>query len=479
MAKSSGKGNNKKKSSNKKKEWNLSNGHHSFWMKFYAEQCGYVPASDPVFADMVQVLTDCLTAFKCSLPGDASMDAYIHTDDMVEVNGSPFEVASEKPHAHLYVHFTERKRFSTFLNDLKSCNIDLMCNPEATKLLKHVVEEGKGFPNEQRVGQGESYCVVYNCHADNTSKNIKGKVEYPWNDPRHITTYTEEQFNEFVRLQNLTNIPSFPKEVSQGEKLNALKEARELGFRGGDFDEWYFNELPPVFRTTRFRSQLHDEYGYGLDNFLADSHNTNMTRLCIYLQGPRNVGKTYAVSYALEQLGYKVYSVSDGGGTGKMDDYHYWHDALVLDDASLDSLLDFADDKIYRCYRRGSRNNLFAAKVLAVTSNISFEDYYKRTHHINTDGDAWDPKHDEEYQALCSRFIRVSVGADGHIVGPIAQELRGTPERQNEKLELFNSLLPLIISSMYEYYKKKSLQSTGPTVEERLSELKESCNSLF
>lgn len=471
----------KKNSKNEEKKkkvipWNVSSRHSSFWMKFYAEQCGY-PRNLPVqdYYDQLKQFDTVLPSALTALQSKYDIDFRVHYLDEVEVDKSPFLTAAEKPHCHAYfkIKNAQNIRFSTFLNDLRSVGITLD-GGEDLELLKHVIEDGNGFPNEQRVGQGESYCIVYGSHQTPIAE-LEGKHTYDWNDPHHFTTYTEDDFKRFLLEQSRLNDHSKASTVrvlSLSETRQLAVEARALGEAGGDFDTWWFDELPIESRLgVSDLSKIMREYDYGITHYLSDPMHTDMTRVCLYVEGPRNVGKSGSLARALSELGYPTYIVSQGGGTGKMDEFKYSHKALVLDDTSVKGFFSYADDKICRAYKRNSGNPLFACTYLAVTSNKDIATYYSRVcgHNLEANqGGRWIAELDEEFLAFKSRFVCIKVNDNGEIVS-IDHHLRGDSNRVLEKVNLLEKLLPFYSRYMSEYRQKKASGDSLTDIDQRLN----------
>lgn len=456
---------NSKNGETKKKviPWNVSSTHISFWMKFYPEACGYpsYPGCIQNHDDMLKLFDSVLPAALAALQSKYDIDFRVHYLDEVEVDGSPFVTAVDKPHCHAYfkVKTGKRTKFSTFLNDLRAVGI-VLDRPDDLKLLKHVIEDGNGFPNEQRLGQGESYCIVYGSHDTPVSK-LEGKHIYDWNDPHHFTTYTEDDFKRFLLEQRRLNDHSkstSARVLSLNEMEQLMVEVRELGENGGDFDKWWYEDLPVQVRLGCSKlDEIRREYDYGIDQYLSDPKNTIMTRVCLYVKGPHDVGKTGSLALALSELGYPTYTVSAGGRTGKMDNFKYWHKALVLDDTSVTGFFSYADDKICRAYKRNSGNPLFACKFLVVTANEDISSYYA---HIGgriepNQGSCWIPELDEHFLGFKSRFICIDVNDKGEVTN-IWHSFRGNLDRAHEKLALLEELLPVYIRNMAEYRQNRA-----------------------
>lgn len=442
-----------KKDKPKTRNWNASNRKQGVWLKFYAEQTG-CPADASYDVQMQYLDKACLQVLN-DHKNEYHIDARIHNLDEVSDPSDPFLVSVEKPHAHLYFERKgDRPKLSTIFNDLKHSGIEFRKGIDDTMLDKQI-EKGNAFPDYRNGKFGREYCVVYNSHRDMVSKN-KGKHVYDTED-YHYTTFTPEQIDEMVRTEEIVNngysSTDDIKSMTGFEMLELMTRFRDLGARGGDFDEYWFNELPQSVRLLANKNKMMDEYDYGIDAFLSNPLNTDMTRLCLFIVGPKDIGKSGSMKRTCADLGLKLHSVSAGGGTGKMDNFKHWHTALGLDDTTVTGLMSYADDCKCRAYKRNKGNPINATKLLYITSNKCLTDFYWSTFGSTV------PKEDRSdddvgLDAFRSRFIEVTLDENGNVID-VKQWLRGSAARIKEKVAFASAVLENFKRHLKEYQSLK------------------------
>ena len=175
--------------------------------------------------------------------------------------------------------------------------------------------------------------------------------------------------------------------VSAMAKLD--EEAYKLGQDLGDFDKWY-GELPFIVRCNTKMSTVSKSYHRGVEDRVKHG-NREVTRICIFIQGKPNIGKTYAAKKAL--AGKYVLEIA-GGGTGKFDTLTPAHEAIILDDTTCGNLLNLTDNYICQTYKRNSNNPYWCGEWFVVTSNLTFDEFL-RTCNISQ----------EHFDAMRSRFF--------------------------------------------------------------------------
>lgn len=463
-----------KKPKPKERKWNGSNKRQGVWLKVYAEQCGQDKA-DATPEEQVKYMDN---IFKKALP-DLSKDYYvdirIHNLDEVAAPDDPFALSIEKPHAHIYIEARgNRKRLDKFFNDLKSCGIAFRKGLDDT-LLDKQIENGNAFPDYRQGKYAREYCVVYNSHEDMMSKK-KGKHVYDTED-YHYSTFTREEIKEMIRTEQIVRNGFLEKDsgnddiasITKFEHVELLNRAREVGRSGGDFDNWYYEQLPPSVRLQAHRNKLMEEYDYGIDEFLANPLNVDMTRLCLFIVGPKDIGKSGSMKRACADLGLKLYPVSAGGGTGKMDNFKYWHEVLGLDDTTVTGLMSYADDLICRAYKRNKGNPLNRTKLLYLTSNRRLNDFYWSTFGSNVPREERSDD-DVGLDAFRSRFIEVVLDANGDII-EINYWLRGAPDRVKEKVRFALTILENFKRHIKEYHTLKTDKDTLAQITKPLDSL--------
>ena len=153
------------------------------------------------------------------------------------------------------------------------------------------------------------------------------------------------------------------------EELIALdKEAYDIGYALQDFGTWYGNQPFSVRSNSKMRV-IRESYNRGVQARI-EQHEP-IDRLCVYIQGEANKGKTFAAVRALLDMGKSVLT-ANGGGSGKFDALRADHDAIVLDDCTCPNLLNMADGYVCTAYRRQSNNPPWTGQYLVVTSNLNF-----------------------------------------------------------------------------------------------------------
>ena len=131
-----------------------------------------------------------------------------------------------------------------------------------------------------------------------------------------------------------------------------------------------FNELPFKIRSNAKMKTVKESYQRGVDRRIAE--NREVLRVCIFIKGEPNTGKTYTSLAAL--AGKRIYKI-DGGGSGKFDNLRPDREAIVISDEVCPNLLNMADNYICKAYRRQNNNPAWAGNYFVVTSNLSFDDW--------------------------------------------------------------------------------------------------------
>lgn len=215
------------------------------------------------------------------------------------------------------------------------------------------------------------------------------------------------------------------KRVSAKDMAEIDNIAYTLGKELGNFDKWY-STLSFEVRSHSKMKTVRESYNRGVNDRIAE--NSEVNRLCIYIQGEPNTGKTYAAKKAL--AGKAIHTV-EGGGTGKFDTLRADHDAIIISDDVCPNLLNMTDNYICRAYRRQNNNPAWAGKYFIVTSNLSFEDWLRECK-INTNS-----KH---FSAMVSRFYVCEIlhkdDGTNYLALKSASD-RGSIDEQMKRAEMF------------------------------------------
>lgn len=407
------------KSGNSKKERHTLGYHSTVYtvaLKFYGEQ---------VVAGAAQDAAGLIARIKAIDPKWLQVLAICHNKD--EVTDGIWAVAAVKPHWHVIVRCTDRTKrvkVNTVLNTLG-------------------IHYRPGLDDE-----------LWTDHGVETVGNFTGYAMYLTHETEEAIRDAKERYDVSEIISNLTpeeveQIRAGYIRVSENRKVTAMelvsldKEAYDLGYAMGNFSEWY-DRQPFNVRSNAKMKTIRESYIRGVDA-RVEQH-TELVRLCIYIQGAGNVGKSYNAKVALQDK--RILPVK-GGGTGKFDNLRPDHEAIIIDDDVCPNLLNMTDNYVCRAYRRQSNNPVWAGKYFIVTSNKSFEQWCtdcgiqvldECSHETDT------------FRALKSRFficeIRNNGGAHLSMVSP---SLRGSAEAQAERRKMFEDFISRFNASIRLY----------------------------
>lgn len=113
---------------------------------------------------------------------------------------------------------------------------------------------------------------------------------------------------------------------------------------------------------------IRESYDRGVNARIEEG--AEMLRLCVFIHGEPNSGKTYASEKALSD---KRYLTIKGGGSGKFDNLRVDHEAIIIDDDVCPNLLNMTDNYICRAYKRQSNNPAWTGNILLlqVTTHLT------------------------------------------------------------------------------------------------------------
>lgn len=286
------------------------------------------------------------TAFKSSY---MQVEGIKHYKDFLE--DSNFWLPSiEKPHFHIIFRLVDRKDRIRIRRVLKALGIEFRKGKDDNLLKEHGCETVQNF----------SAYSLYLTH-ETEDAILDGKALYDLSEVVSNLTESElEQIREgYVR-------PSEKRKLTQAELISLDKEAYDKGFELADFEDWY-NALGFVVRSNAKMKVIKESYLRGVETRIRE--NKSLPRLCIFVQGQPNTGKTYAAAHSIEG----DYLSISGGGSGKFDNLKPSHNAIVIDDDLCPNLLNMSDNYICKAYRRNRDNPVWAGEYLIVTSNLSFD----------------------------------------------------------------------------------------------------------
>lgn len=368
--------------------------------KFYDEQ---LPWGEQAFID----------AIRNSDRRIAQVLAIKHYRDTV--TDGIWAVSIVKPHWHTIVRMTSRNRSMRVGTILDALRIRYRQGVDDRLWQEHGVET---------IGDFAGYAVYLTHETEEAIRDAKERYEVS----EFISNLSIEEIEQ-VRA-GYTRV-SEKRKLSQDELVALDKEAFDMGYAMKNFDCWY-NEQPFVVRSNAKMKVIKESYDRGV-KVRVDEHQ-EINRLCVFIQGDTNTGKTYAAKKALE--GKRVLSVG-GGGTGKFDLLRADHEAIVIDDDVCPNLLNMTDNYICRAYKRNSNNPVWSGRYFVVTSNLTFEEWLGASG-IGTKDFYGGPS--THYKAMLSRFFVCRLKADANGVNHLAlisPSTRGSADEQIKRADMF------------------------------------------
>lgn len=279
----------------------------------------------------------------------------VHDKDYVE-DGDFFQPSIEKPHIHLVIW--DSKDYKKPLSIQRCLNV--------LKLGIRFTGEDEGIVRAIAPTAHLSDFLNYLTH--NTDEAIKaGKHQY--DDSELFFNFDVDTLN--VLRDRLVSGDSKGLKVGDVESLDDL--AYNCGRSLGSFRDLYASLSPNVRINSNVKRFMTERYEMGVrDNI---EQNPEVNRVCIYLTDcdldGGNHGKSYSSYLACTQEFGKTFVV-DGGKTGMFDDYDISTRCLIVNDYYTPNLLNVADNKKCKLYKRNNGTPYFCGDVLIVTCNKPF-----------------------------------------------------------------------------------------------------------
>lgn len=348
----------------------------------------------------------------------------VHSRDDYAEDGSFWKPAFEKRHIHILFRCVDRKKRIRVGWLLKQLGIYFRPGADDWLWSHHGVETINNFAGyatylthetEQAIRDGKALYDISECISNLTIDELKAVRD------------------GYLRVNT-------GKKVTAKEMAEIDDVAYNLGKELGNFDKWY-GTLPFEVRSHAKMKTVRESYNRGVNDRVSE--HTEICRLCVYIQGEPNTGKTYASKKAL--AGKEIHTV-EGGGTGKFDSLRADHDAIIISDDVCPNLLNLTDNYICRVYKRQSNNPAWSGSYFIVTSNLSFTDWLSECHiDVNS-------KH---YKAMLSRFYVCEIKAKGDGTNYLALKSasnRGSIEEQKQRAEMFMDFQKKFNEIMSDYH---------------------------
>lgn len=265
--------------------------------------------------------------------------------------------STEKPHYHIILRMTKRKGRIRVKKALEMLGVAFRQGLDDNLLAEKACETAKHF----------SAYANYLTH-ETEQAILDGKARYPIeNIVSNLELYEIEQIRDgYIR-------PSAKRKLTQEDLIALDTEAYNTGYELKDFDAWY-NSLDFNVRSNAKMKVVKESYYRGIGAKIKE--HIPIVRLCVFIQGPPNTGKTYATSHSIDGECLNV----SGGGSGKFDNLKASHVGIIIDDDICPNLLTMSDNYICYAYRRNNNNSVWAGAYLIVTSNLSFLEWLEECH---------------------------------------------------------------------------------------------------
>lgn len=386
----------------------------------YAEQVGLEAGS--LRCAQVVALNDFLrklVAFETAEDGYEPayiVDGIVHDADYEQdPDGKPGDLRLKKPHAHLMLTIIgdHKKRVGTFFQWLsaRGCNwrkgiddIILNAGTDLIDLKRHM----------------DVATFVYLTHE--TFKKLDTETVYP-RDFIYSTrskASRSRMYDDYIKYFSASTVDpdASPREA---EKIALGIRARVAGECNVGFSSWWSSVEDRYKVRPSYKSFCLDYYNEGVESYLSKA--PYISRVCVYIYGLADSGKTYGSQHALLDLGYKVRKISRCSGTGKFDRLQPG-ECVVFDDCYPECLAGFVEDSPVELYKRGSGNPLYTGRFCVVTGNKTPQEFLRLFS-------------GEDYNAIRSRVLFVTVTSDGSLVYDLPSKVRGDLPRIKEKLDAF------------------------------------------
>jgi len=317
-----------------------------------------------------------------------------------------FAPSIEKPHYHILVRIVDKspRKIRTILNLLH-----IAFRPVLDDVLreKHGLETVENFTNY----------TVYLLHK--TEKAISdGKSPYEIDE--FISNLSLDEVQQI--MDGYTRVSSEKRKVTLNDLIELDKTAFGLGYQLKDFLSWY-GTLPFIVRSHTKMKTIEESYHRGVAVRIAENNEVN--RLCIFIRGLHNVGKTYAAQHVLKT---KRTITVEGGGSGKFDKLTPSTEAIIISDDVAPNLLNMTDNFMCQAYRRNSNNPFWCGQYFVVTSNLLFTEWLAQC-----------GIKEAHFQAMQSRFyichIEKNNGKNILLCDSVSN--RGSAEEQRERQNRF------------------------------------------
>lgn len=332
-----------------------------------------------------------------------------HYRDLKEDVDSPFIESYIKPHYHIIMRCADSSKTIRVRTFMRQLGVYFRPGIDDELWKKRGVETVDDYGKY----------LLYLTHEDD--KSIKAGKEI-YDRGELVSNLTPAELDQ-VR-DGYFRLAKGKRKASNDDMADLDEQAYKLGYDLKNFQAWYDN-LSFAERSNSKMRVVRESYERGVSKRIED--NPEVLRLCVFIKGAHNSGKTYSSRQAL--AGYRIKTI-EGGGTGKFDDLKPDHDAIIVSDDTCPNLLNVCDNYICRVYRRQRDNPAWTGRFFIVTSNLEFDEWLEEC----------GIKQKRHFDAMHSRFFvcEIRKDKDGRsYLALVSPSTRGSKEEQQERAGMF------------------------------------------
>jgi len=359
---------------------------------------------------------------------DLQIFAIKHNRD-VKLNENDMWLPScEKPHYHIIMRCKDKKHRYRVLLILTALGIEFRKGVDDELWLNRGVET---------VGNFSAYATYLTHETEDAIRD--GKELYSIDEVvSNLTT------DEYLRVRDgYVRVSDACHKITPADLVELDQTAYKLGYDLGDYGQWY-SAQPFNVRSHPKMKTVQESYRRGIEAKIAE--HMEIVRLCVFIQGKPDTGKTYASMGALS--GKRIYPVKSND-TGKFDRLRADHEAIVLDDTTCGNILNITDNYACHVYKRNKDNPVWAGQYFIVTSNDTFEEWLMKSKLVGRPptSEAWRGTSDEHYlllhsdvyKAARSRFFLCHIKEENGVNRLYCDDVskRGSDEDQLKRCKMF------------------------------------------
>ncbi len=252
---------------------------------------------------------------------------------------------------------TEQKRYQSIRYHRKA--------PKGARWKKDCPDDTKLIEKFRAMETCGDYCSYASYLLHRTRQSVyDGKYQYSRNELHSNLTKEETDSILGGYVSGLTG----SSKVDIDTQIDIDEAAYNAGRDLLDWDDFFFNLSYSQRSLSKLKKTAFDHYERGTKERITEIK--DIPRVCIFVSGPANCGKSY---YSLHRPEPK-FTVTQKS-TGMFDDLKKTDKTLIIDDTFTPQLIHLSDQYPRSFYRRNEGMNFWLGDLLVVNSNYDFETY--------------------------------------------------------------------------------------------------------